>query len=204
MRRGSPREPDATAEGPADAPEDESFLGRWSRRKHESQQEVAPVPGVAEPAGMPPDGPDEKPVLTDADMPPIESLDENSDYSGFLSPGVSEKLRRLALRKLFHGGEFNIRDGLNEYDEDYTQFEPLGNIVTSDMRHQMDMEARRAREAAERALGEGAPPPAEDEVPGTAADEDGELVAVAPEDAADSAPEDLDDGDEEERGDAHG
>ena len=41
--------------------------------------------------------------LTDADMPPIETLTEDSDYTGFMSPEVSEELRKLALRKLFQG-----------------------------------------------------------------------------------------------------
>ena len=78
-------------------------------------------------------------------MPPLDSLDENSDYSGFLSPGVSERLRRRALRKLFMSAVFNIRDGLDDYDEDFTNFEALGDIVTSDMRHQAEAEAERAR-----------------------------------------------------------
>ena len=39
---------------------------------------------------------------------------------------VSESLRRLALRKLFHGADFNIRDGLDDYDGDYTSFVKLG------------------------------------------------------------------------------
>ncbi len=64
------------------------------------------------------------------------------------SPEVSEKLRKVALRKLFHGAAFNVRDGLCEYDEDYTSFEPLGDIVTADMRHQQEMLERKAREAA--------------------------------------------------------
>ena len=63
--------------------------------------------------------------LTDADMPDIDSLAEDSDFTGFMSPGVSDELRNLALRKLFHAPVFNIRDGLDEYDEDYTTFEKL-------------------------------------------------------------------------------
>ena len=42
---------------------------------------------------------------TDADMPPLESLSADSDFTGFLSPKVSESLRRAALRKLFHGDD---------------------------------------------------------------------------------------------------
>jgi hypothetical protein len=85
--------------------------------------------------------------LTDADMPPIESLDEDSDYSAFMSEGVSDELRNLALRKLFKAPVFNIRDGLDEYDEDYTYFEKLGDIVTCDMKHHIEMKELRDREA---------------------------------------------------------
>jgi hypothetical protein len=58
----------------------------------------------------------------------------------FFSPEVSEQLRRVALRKLFHLPQFNIVDGLDDYDDDYTTFEALGEIVTADMRHQMELE----------------------------------------------------------------
>ena len=93
----------------------------------------------------------EEKVLTDEDMPPLESLDENSDYSGFLSSGVSESLRRRALRKLFSSAVFNIPDGLDDYDDDFTSFAALGDIVTSDMKHQAEVEAERAKQAQARA-----------------------------------------------------
>jgi hypothetical protein len=134
------------------SPRDEGFLSRWSRRKREvaAPEQPAkvdarvghdviaktPAPGAVEP-------PNEK---TDADMPPIETLDENSDYSPFLSPKVSEKLRRVALRKLFHTAGFNIRDGLDDYDDDFTFFEPLGNTITADMRYHMERENEKLRQ----------------------------------------------------------
>ena len=91
--------------------------------------------------------PDFKP-LTDADMPALETLGEDSDYSGFLSPEVSEALRKKALRKMFHLATYNITDGLDDYDEDFTIYEPLGDMITADMRHQTELQAERAREAA--------------------------------------------------------
>ena len=140
----------------------EGPLRRWSRRKREVAREReaaeargrdasrAPSEAVRDPREPAGDAPApaavEEKALTDEDMPPIDSLDENSDYSGFLSPGVSEGLRRRALRKLFMSAVFNVRDGLDDYDEDFTNFEALGDIVTSDMRHQAEAErARRAR-----------------------------------------------------------
>ena len=150
---------DLDAEGP---------LRRWARRRREvarekeaadearrrdGRRDESPPPGDAreptldasEPAVV------EEKVLTDEDMPPLESLDENSDYSGFLSSGVSESLRRRALRKLFSSAVFNIPDGLDDYDDDFTSFAALGDIVTSDMKHQAEMEAERAKQAQARA-----------------------------------------------------
>ncbi len=120
-------------------PEDEGFVNRWSRRKRTARENQAALqetdsqsPAVEIPAEP-----------TDADMPPLESLTENSDYTGFLSPGVSEVLRKQALRKLFSSPSFNFRDGLDDYDGIYTEFEKLGDIITADMRHQLEMESRR-------------------------------------------------------------
>ena len=133
---------------------DEAFLGRWSRRKALKQGDVG-LESTNEPKNNQQDldqSGDESvnPPLTDEDMPPVESLGEDDDFSGFLSPEISEKLRKVALRKLFHGAGFNVRDGLDDYDDDFTVFEPLGDIVTADMRHQQEMLERKAREAAEK------------------------------------------------------
>ena len=125
------------------------FVSRWSRLKHEAKQapqETADHQASSDEAAGKPEKTDGRQVLTDADMPDIDSLTFDSVFSDFMSPGVSEELRKLALRKLFHSDVFNIRDGLNEYDDDYTQFEKLGDIVTADMHHQMEMEARRRAE----------------------------------------------------------
>ncbi|MGD2173144.1 MAG: DUF3306 domain-containing protein [Gammaproteobacteria bacterium] len=147
-----------TADSKQTQRDDESALSRWSRRKLEARKQAqGEQPAAEAPAEMPqvadPPVADtaveeaEKPVLTDADMPDIDTLDENSDYSMFMSSGVSDKLRNLALRKLFGAPAFNIRDGLDEYDDDFTSFEKLGDIVTSDMKHQIEMQQQKLREA---------------------------------------------------------
>jgi hypothetical protein len=142
----------------------ESSLSRWSRRKLEVQQqeneqnqlaqlETTDSPGEALAVAVETEV--ETPVvLTDADMPAIETLGEDSDFTGFMSRGVSDKLRNLALRKLFNTAEFNIRDGLDEYDEDYTYFEKLGDIVTCDMKHQIELEEQKLRDALEQEVEE--------------------------------------------------
>ena len=129
----------------------ESVLSRWSRRKLETEQAAPTVESTL--PGELQTGPstaaveaETTPVLTDADMPAIESLTEESDFSGFMSEGVSDELRNLALRKLFRAPVFNIRDGLDEYDEDYTSFEKLGDIVTADMKHRIEMQEQKLRE----------------------------------------------------------
>ena len=126
----------------------EPTLSRWSRRKLEAQQavEAETVERAVPEAEARDEIAEEKPVLTDADMPDLDSLTEDSDYSGFMSEGVSDELRNLALRKLFRSSVFNIRDGLDEYDDDFTQFEKLGDIVTSDMKHQMEVQEQKLRE----------------------------------------------------------
>ncbi len=116
--------------------EGETFLHRWSRRKLNAEEEGIQAPIITETEHQ------ETPPPDDDDMPPLESLDEESDFSGFLSPAVSESLRKLALRKLFHSPGFNLCDGLDDYDEDFRNFTALGQIATAEMR-------RRLEEAAE-------------------------------------------------------
>ena len=140
---------DAGARGkPGEDGNGENFLNRWSRRKQadckgETMADAGPVPAAT---GIPPreaaptvDG-DPLQELTDADMPPIDSLDSDSDFSVFMSPKVSEQLRTQALRKLFHLPAFNVTDGLNDYDEDYTRFADLGNVVTQEMQRMLKRE----------------------------------------------------------------
>ncbi len=154
---------ETTAAGDAEGP-----LRRWARRKRavarekeaagEAQRrDVSRRPFEAERDGGGSAGDAsgavivEEKVLTDEDMPSLDSLDPDSDYSGFLSSGVSEGLRRRALRKLFSSAVFNVPDGLDDYDDDFTSFAALGDIVTSDMKHQAEMEAERAKQARARA-----------------------------------------------------
>ncbi|HSH43996.1 MAG TPA: DUF3306 domain-containing protein, partial [Arenicellales bacterium] len=65
------------------------------------------------------------------------------------SPGVSEALRNQALRRLFRSARFNVIDPLDDYNEDYRSFQALGDLVTSDMRHRMELEKEQAEERAE-------------------------------------------------------
>ncbi len=136
----------------------QGFFSRWSKCKLQSQNKhnnesnmaTAEINSVAESSEQSIADKtilsatnEETTVLCDKDMPDLNKLNEESDYSGFLSPGVSDKLRKLALHQLFHGQSFNVCDGLDDYDEEFTSFESLGDIVTADMRFQMEEEAKR-------------------------------------------------------------
>ena len=82
--------------------------------------------------------------VSDEDLPSLDSLGPDSDYSDFLSSVVSPKLRRAALRKLFSSAKFNVTDGLDDYAEDYSRHIPLGDIVPAEMRTRLAAAAARA------------------------------------------------------------
>jgi len=72
----------------------ENFLTRFNRLKTEAHRQALIIPA----------DPDSHPAFDAdaADMPPLASLDFDSDFSGFLSLDVSDAVRQQALRKLFH------------------------------------------------------------------------------------------------------
>jgi hypothetical protein len=139
--------------GAASAPPEEPFLERWSRRKANVKAGVevdadAPVRDVAAQDPVP-EEPAQAPVAVE--LPDLDTLSEDSDYSAFMSPGVDADLRRKALRKLFSSPKFNVCDGLDDYCDDYTTFESLGDIVTADMKYHIERVARAAAKALEEA-----------------------------------------------------
>jgi hypothetical protein len=147
------------------APEEEGFLGRWSRRKKLAREavldqeapQVAPVQAASEeaaaiavPADLPHqrEEPPESAVdeLTDADMPPIDTLTEFSDLSMFMSKNVSAALRMKALTRVFHSSRYNQICLCAEYAEDYNQYTALGSIVPHDLKSAIAREAESLRE----------------------------------------------------------
>ncbi|MDJ0957747.1 MAG: DUF3306 domain-containing protein [Arenicellales bacterium] len=165
---------------PEDTNGEESFVGRWSRRKGQAKSDRSP-PAQGKVQSEAKDLDEKKPVKCDEDMPPVDSIDENSDVSDFFSQGVSEPLRKAALRKFFHSPAFNIVDGLDDYDDDFTTFKALGDIVTADMRHRMEVEKEREKEKAESELAhEGQEEPTD-----TVADDERDKADAADETGAD-------------------
>lgn len=107
-------------------------LARWSQRKLDASPPAPAAPAVpavppttasaaapAVPSGsaLPPSAPPE--------LPPIESLHFDSDFTAFLRPEVDEKLKRAALKQLFRDPRFNVMDGLDTYIDDYTKADPI-------------------------------------------------------------------------------
>lgn len=181
-----------------DAGASEPFFKRWARLKADNEAQakqdpvLAPVaePAAEEPAEDPHAADEaEAPPPGDEDMPPLESLGEDSDYSSFLSPRVSAALRKQALRKLFRSPKFNVISELDEYIEDFRNFPPLGDVVTADMKHAASVLLRKQLEAEEAAAianaeepgaaSEPEPDSAEREAPrqASAADDGGAIAA---------------------------
>ncbi|TCO80943.1 uncharacterized protein DUF3306 [Plasticicumulans lactativorans] len=119
-----------------------SWLLRWAERKARAragQAAGADVPVAAgEQAAV--DAAPQPPV---PELPELESLGPDSDFRPFLDRRVDAALRRLALRRLFSQPAFNAGDGLDTYIDDCTAFTPLGEVITADMRHLAEVEARR-------------------------------------------------------------
>ncbi|MGH6892124.1 MAG: DUF3306 domain-containing protein [Dongiaceae bacterium] len=110
----------------------ESFLRRWARLKAERAKEekprIAPA-SVPEPAAT--TGSEPQPASPE-ELPSIDSLTKDSDFTAFLKAGVPEALRRLALRKLWRSDPvFANLDGLVEYGEDFgAPFRKPGPVAT--------------------------------------------------------------------------
>jgi hypothetical protein len=117
------------------AQDEEGLLKRWSRRKleqRERERQAAPLQSEEEGGGKAnltttgehPSA-DAPPASAEAlpDLPPIESLTRDSDFTAFMRDDVPEDLRNLALRKLWRSDPvFANLDGMLEYGEDYSQW----------------------------------------------------------------------------------
>ena len=112
-------------------------LHRWSERKAKARREEAPLPSEAQ-AVAPAESEDVAPAESEDDvsaevveqLPDIDSLDKDSDYTVFMVKGVPEHLKRLALRKLWLSDPVlaNV-DGLVDYGEDFRTAKLMGDAV---------------------------------------------------------------------------
>lgn len=179
--------------------EDEKFISRWAKRKAESRagtlveetdvQEVTAEAGETQTAALTQGEADVEELPEDhpAAGIDIESLNADSDFSVFMHEKVPQAIRRRALRKLwFSDPIFSTLDGLNDYDEDFTD----AATVVEGLKAAYDeaVERRDKREAEEAAKAEAKRvSEAESEEP---SEEDGASEGEAAGTEAETGPED--------------
>ena len=67
------------------------------------------------------------------DLPPVESLNKDSDFTPFFATNVPDFLKRHAFKVLWASSPFfNFRDGLDDYDENFRLIDKLITAADSD------------------------------------------------------------------------
>jgi hypothetical protein len=140
------------AKGP-EKPTNQPFLARWSQRKSEARE--------AAPAAAPQDEVIDTPM---PELPPVDELTPQSDFSAFMHPKVDADVRRAALRKLFSDPHFNVMDGLDTYIADYSQPDPLPAGMLAGLRQAQNIIAW-AKETPEETAARFEPSPSSASVP---------------------------------------
>ena len=113
--------------------DDRGPLSRWSERKAKARLKEEEAPSLEETAEQPVaplESQEEKEAAIIEQLPDIDSLTAESDYTAFMGEGVPEHLKRLALRKLWRSDPVlaNV-DGLVDYGEDFKVAELMGDAV---------------------------------------------------------------------------
>ena len=102
--------------------DDETFLRRWSRRKHEiaraSEAEAVQVDPTVPPQ-----------------LPSVDDLAFDSDFKDFMRPEVDRETRNAALKKLFMSPHYRATDGLDVYIGDYSSPDPLPAAMLAGLVH---------------------------------------------------------------------
>ncbi|MFM1949677.1 MAG: hypothetical protein RL706_1698 [Pseudomonadota bacterium] len=115
------------------------FFSRWSQRKQavkaglvaddkpqENQIQQPAPPGAAPLAKVNQDAaeietePPKMPTLAD-----VAQLTPESDFSSFMTQGVTPEVRNAAMKKLLADPHYNVMDGLDIYIGDYNTPDPL-------------------------------------------------------------------------------
>ena len=167
-------------------PRSETFLSRWSRRKQaepeiREREDSRVSDELALERGVAPVVP--APVQSiPADLPAVETLSADADFSRFMRADVPTATRNAAMKKLFGDPHFNVMDGLDIYIDDYTKADPiplamLKDLAQSRMLHLFDDEEEKLAPAGLPATGTVADAPAA-----------GVLAAAPAPAAADSTP----------------
>jgi hypothetical protein len=118
--------------------QDENFLKRWSDLKtadrsdtiNKDSNEIVEISKTAGEVNTSTE--QEQSSAIPDDLPDIDTLDGDSDYTLFLRNDTPEHLKRLALKKLFNSNPiFAGLDGLNDYDEDYSMIGMVTEAVAT-------------------------------------------------------------------------
>ena len=104
--------------------DNESFLARWSHRKHaaatNARDQPQPNKPIPQTAGDSLSAGEDQALVDPKSLPPIETIDAGSDIRPFLAKGVPADLTRAALRRAWSADPV-IRDfiGLSENSWDF-------------------------------------------------------------------------------------
>lgn len=133
-----------------------NFFSRWSQRKLDESTDKAleaeqPVEETSvtssEPSSQTLSSAEELTPNDPTSIEPTDALEESADtkesasetteelsMAQLLVSEASESVKKAALRKLFLSEEFNVRDGLDDYDDDYSNLKSLSEGVAESLR----------------------------------------------------------------------
>ncbi|MEZ8412956.1 DUF3306 domain-containing protein [Vibrio splendidus] len=134
-----------------------NFFSRWSQRKldestdepleaqqtleeteltsSDSSSEVSPEMEAAAPQSLESDALETNEEVNASDVQdPAPEATEDFSVAQLLVSEASESVKKAALRKLFLSEEFNVRDGLDDYDDDYSNLKSLSEGVAETLR----------------------------------------------------------------------
>ncbi|MFA0162261.1 DUF3306 domain-containing protein [Vibrio splendidus] len=139
-----------------------NFFSRWSQRKldestdepleveqtleapaltsSDSSSEVSPADLSSEMEAAAPQSLESDALETNEEIhasdvqDPAPEATEDLSVAQLLVSEASESVKKAALRKLFLSEEFNVRDGLDDYDDDYSNLKSLSKGVAETLR----------------------------------------------------------------------
>ncbi|MEZ9157454.1 DUF3306 domain-containing protein [Vibrio lentus] len=139
-----------------------NFFSRWSQRKldgstdepleveqtletteltsSDSSSEVSPADLSSEMEAAAPQSLESEASETNEEVhasdvqDPASEATEDLSVAQLLVSEASESVKKAALRKLFLSEEFNVRDGLDDYDDDYSNLKTLSEGVAETLR----------------------------------------------------------------------
>lgn len=129
----------AAGNEPEDAPSDRMYAPGHAAVPSPAQS-TAQSPAQAQPTKAAEGDASESAAGADATaLPDPETLVPGSDIRAYLEPGIDKALKQRALRQLFSAERYGIRDGLDDYDDDFRQrLTPLAKETAQRLRRWWD------------------------------------------------------------------